>query len=273
MAISPLAKIHPSALVAPEANIADGVEIGPFCLVEEGVTIGENTRLVSHVCIKGNSTLGRDNVIYPFVTIGEVNQDLKYQGEATAVVIGDRNSIRESCTIHRGTVQDQGVTRIGDDNLLMVNTHVAHDCRIGNRNVLANNCTLGGHVRIDDFVVIGGCCAVHQFVNIGSHVMLGGCSAVSQDIPPYVLAQGNHAYAIGLNTTGLTRRGFSDFQIQQLKLAYRLIYRQQKTIKEALIELEHLATQTTCVSLFVEFLNRNEATRGIIRPRDKARQV
>ncbi|MFC6276978.1 acyl-ACP--UDP-N-acetylglucosamine O-acyltransferase [Psittacicella hinzii] len=269
MSISPLAIIHQTAIVSPNANIADNVKVGPFCIIEDNVTIGEGTELVSHVVVKGNTTIGKENKIYSFVTIGEVNQDLKYNGEDTQVIIGDRNSIRESCTIHRGTVQGISKTIVGDDNLLMVNVHVAHDCVIGNHNILANNVTLGGHVRIDNFAVIGGCTAVHQFVNIGSHVMMGGCSGVSQDVPPYLLAQGNHAFAIGLNTTGLTRRGFTDFQIKALKDAYRIIYRQGKTIDEAVGELEQLATHTTCVSLFVEFLKRSDAKRGIIRPRTK----
>lgn len=269
MAISPQAIIHPTAIVSETAHIAEAVKIGPFCIVEDQVTIGKGTELLSHVVVKGNTIIGQDNKIYSFVTIGEVNQDLKYQGEDTQVIIGDRNSIRESCTIHRGTVQGASITRIGDDNLLMVNVHVAHDCQIGNRNILANNVTFGGHVVVDNFVVVGGCTAVHQFVNIGSHVMIGGCSAVSQDVPPYVLAQGNHAYAIGLNTTGLHRRGFTDFQISQLKLAYRIIYRQGKNIEQALLELEHLEKQTTCISLYVEFLNRLDAKRGIVRPRTK----
>ncbi|RIY33078.1 acyl-[acyl-carrier-protein]--UDP-N-acetylglucosamine O-acyltransferase [Psittacicella melopsittaci] len=269
MSISPLAIIHPTAIVSEKANIADNVKIGPFCIVEDNVSIGEGTELVSHVVVKGFTTIGKDNKIYSFVTIGEVNQDLKYRGEETQVIIGDRNSIRESCTIHRGTLQGISKTVIGDDNLLMVNTHVAHDCVIGNHNILANNTTLGGHVVIDNFVVLGGMTAVHQFVNIGSHVMVGGCSGVSQDVPPYVLAQGNHAVAIGLNTTGLTRRGFTDFQISQLKQAYRTIYRQGKTIEEAINELQQLATNTTCVSLFVEFLRRSDVKRGIVRPRTK----
>lgn len=262
MSISPSAKIHPSALVDKNANIADGVIIGPFCIVGSDVTIGQDTELVSHVVINGKTTIGKKNKIYSFVVIGEVNQDLKYRGENTEVIIGDRNTIRESCTIHRGTVQGNGVTRISNDNLFMVNTHIAHDCDIGSNNIFANNVTLGGHVRIDDFVVLGGLTAVHQFVNIGSHVMVGGCSGVSQDIPPYLLAQGNHANSIGLNSIGLKRRGFDEFQLQQLKLAYRIIYRQNKTIDEALSELEQLATTTTVVSLFVEFLKRFDAKRG-----------
>lgn len=267
MAISPSAKIHSSAIVSPNAIIGDNVVVGPFCIVEDNVTIGANTELMSHVIVKGNTEIGRDNKIFPFVSIGDINQDLKYKGEDTKVIIGDRNSIRESCTIHRGTIQGIGKTIIGDDNLLMVNVHIAHDCVIGSNNVLANNVTLGGHVIIDNFTTLGGVTAVHQFVNIGSYVMVGGCSAVSQDIPPYLLSQGNHAFAIGLNTTGLTRRGFTDFQISQLKQAYRIIYSKNKTIEEAIVELEQLAIHTTCVSLFIEFLRRSDAKRGIVHPR------
>lgn len=269
MSISPSALIHESAIVDPNATIGDNVIIGPFSIVGSEVTIGEGTELVSHVVIKGKTTIGKKNKIYSFVTIGEVNQDLKYNGEETEVIIGNRNSIRESCTIHRGTAQGSGVTSIGSDNLLMVNVHVAHDCKIGNNNVLANNVTLAGHVHIDDFVTLGGLTAVHQFCNIGSHVMVGGCSGVSQDIPPYLLAQGNHAYVIGLNSIGLKRRGFTDFQLSQLKTAYRIIYRQGKSIEEAIAELEQLAQTTTTASLFVEFLRRSDVKRGIVRPREK----
>lgn len=267
MPISSSAIIHSTAIVSEKANIGDNVYIGPFSIVEDGVTIKSGTKLLSHVVVKGNTEIGYNNTIFQFVTIGEINQDLKYQGEDTRVVIGDNNQIRESVTIHRGTVQGGGTTVVGDDNLLMVNVHIAHDCQIGNGNVLANNVTLAGHVVVDDYSVLGGMTAVHQYVNIGSHVMIGGCSAVSQDVIPYILSQGNHAYAIGLNTVGLKRRGFTDFQLSQLKQAYRVIYSQHKTIDEACSELEQLAANTTCISLLVEFLRRSDVKRGIVRPR------
>ena len=185
--IHPSAKIHPTALVADGAVIGEDVVIGPFCIIEGSVEIKARTVLNSHIVVKGDTVIGEDNQIYQFASIGEVNQDLKYQGEPTRVVIGNRNRIREHVTIHRGTIQGGGVTRIGNNNLLMINVHVAHDCQIKNNCILANNATLAGHVELDDFVIVGGMSAIHQFVIVGAHVMLGGGSMVSQDVPPYVI--------------------------------------------------------------------------------------
>ncbi len=168
-------------------------------------------------------------MIFQFASIGEINQDLKYQGEPTRVEIGDRNRIRESVTIHRGTVQDVGLTKVGNDNLLMVNVHIAHDCIIGNRCIIANNGTLGGHVTLGDYAIIGGMTAVHQFCKIGAHVMVGGCSGVAQDVPPYVIAQGNHATPFGLNLEGLKRRGFEKESLHAIRNAYKVLYRSGKS--------------------------------------------
>jgi len=209
MAIDKSAVIHPSSIIEDGAVIHANVKIGPFCYIGKNVEIGEGTELKSHIVINGHTKIGRDNQIYQFASIGEVNQDLKYRGEPTRTEIGDRNRIRESVTIHRGTIQGDEVTRVGDDNLLMINAHIAHDCQIGDRCILANNATLAGHVELDDFVIIGGMTAVHQFCVIGAHVMVGGCSGVAQDIPPYVIAQGNHATPHGVNLEGLKRRGFN----------------------------------------------------------------
>lgn len=181
--------VHPTAIVEEGASIGANAHIGPFCIVGPHVEIGEGTVLKSHVVVNGHTKIGRDNEIYQFASIGEVNQDLKYAGEPTRVEIGDRNRIRESVTIHRGTVQGGGLTKVGSDNLLMINAHIAHDCTVGNRCILANNATLAGHVSVDDFAIIGGMTAVHQFCIIGAHVMVGGCSGVAQDVPPYVIAQ------------------------------------------------------------------------------------
>ena len=200
--------VHPTAIVEEGASIGANAHIGPFCIVGPHVEIGEGTVLKSHVVVNGHTKIGRDNEIYQFASIGEVNQDLKYAGEPTRVEIGDRNRIRESVTIHRGTVQGGGLTKVGSDNLLMINAHIAHDCTVGNRCILANNATLAGHVSVDDFAIIGGMTAVHQFCIIGAHVMVGGCSGVAQDVPPYVIAQGNHATPFGVNIEGLKRRGF-----------------------------------------------------------------
>jgi UDP-N-acetylglucosamine acyltransferase len=240
--IDKTAVIHPTAVIEEGAVIGARVRIGPYCCIGSHVEIDEGTVLKSHVVVSGRTRIGRDNVIYPFATIGEDNQDLKYAGEPTLVEIGDRNKIRESVTIHRGTVQGGGITKVGNDNLLMVNAHVAHDCVISDHCILANNATLGGHVIVDEHVIIGGMCAIHQFCVIGAHVMVGGCSGVAQDVPPFVIAQGNHASPIGVNTTGLERRGFSKEAIQAIRKAYKLLYRSGKTLDEVKPEIAEIAT-------------------------------
>src|SRR5471032_13490 len=261
--IDKTAFIHPSAIVEDGAVIGAGVHIGPFCFVGSQVEIGEGTELKSHVVLNGVTKIGRDNRIFQFVSIGEINQDLKYAGEPTRVEVGDRNNIRESVTIHRGTVQGGSLTKVGSDNLLMVNAHIAHDCVIGNRCILANNATLGGHVEIDDFAIIGGMTAVHQFCIIGAHVMVGGCSGIAQDVPPYVIAQGNHASPKGVNTVGLERRGFSKDAIQAIREAYKVLYRSGKTLDEAKPEIARIAAANPEVQPFYDFLSRS--TRGLIR--------
>jgi UDP-N-acetylglucosamine acyltransferase len=255
--IDTTAVIHPTAVIEEGAVIGARVRIGPYCCIGGDVEIGEGTVLKSHVVVSGHTRIGRDNIIYPFATIGEDNQDLKYAGEPTLVEVGDRNRIRESVTIHRGTVQGGGTTKVGNDNLLMVNAHVAHDCTIGDQCILANNATLGGHV------IIGGMCAVHQFCVIRAHVMVGGCSGVAQDVPPFVIAQGNHASPIGVNTTGLQRRGFSKEAIQAIRIAYKLLYRSGKTLEEVKPEIAEIATAHAEVKPFYDFLARS--TRGLIR--------
>lgn len=255
--------IHPSAIVEDGAVIGAGSYIGPFCYIGSQVEIGTNNVLKSHVVMNGITKIGNDNEIYQFTSIGEVNQDLKYAGEPTRVEIGDRNRIRESVTIHRGTVQGGGVTKIGDDNLLMINAHIAHDCIVANRCIFANNATLGGHVSVDDFAIIGGMTAVHQFCIIGAHVMVGGCSGVAQDVPPYVIAQGNHASPIGVNIEGLKRRGFSKEALKAIRDAYKLLYRSGRLLEEVKVEIAALAEQHPEVKLFSEFFARS--TRGIIR--------
>lgn len=257
------AKIHPSSIVEEGAKIGENVVIGPFCIVGADVEIGKGTVLHSHVVVKGVTKIGEDNQIFQGASIGEVNQDLKYQNEPTKTIIGDRNRIREHVTIHRGTVQGGGVTRIGDDNLLMVNVHVAHDCQIKNRCILANNATLAGHVELDDFVIVGGMSAIHQFVIVGAHVMLGGGSMVSQDVPPYVMAQGNHARPFGVNIEGLKRRGFEKPTMHAIRNVYKLIYRSDRTLEDVIPEIEQYAKTEAAISFFIEFFKRS--TRGIIR--------
>lgn len=261
--INSSAKISPLAIVEEGAEIGADVEIGAYSIIGKDVKIGARTKIHSHVVINGVTEIGEGNEIYQFASIGEVNQDLKYQGEPTKVIIGNRNRIRESVTIHRGTVQGGGVTRIGDDNLFMINSHIAHDCSIGSRCIIANNGTLAGHVTLDDFVIVGGMSAIHQFVVIGSHVMLGGGSMVSQDVPPYVMAQGNHARPFGINFEGLKRRGFDKPAMHAIRAVYKLIYSSNKTLEEAMPEIEHIAENEPAVRPFLVFFQRS--TRGIIR--------
>uniref|UniRef100_P32201 Acyl-[acyl-carrier-protein]--UDP-N-acetylglucosamine O-acyltransferase n=1 Tax=Yersinia enterocolitica TaxID=630 RepID=LPXA_YEREN len=261
--IDKTAVIHPSSIVEEGAVIGAGVHIGPFCFVGSQVEIGAGTELKSHVVVNGITKIGCDNQIYQFASIGEANQDLKYAGEPTRVEIGDRNRIRESVSIHRGTVQGGGLSKVGSDNLLMINAHIAHDCIIGDRCILANNATLGGHVEIDDFAIIGGMTAIHQFCVIGAHVMVGGCSGVAQDVPPFVIAQGNHATPFGINIEGLKRRGFDKESLHAIRNAYKLLYRSGRTLDEVKPEIAELADQHPAVQAFIDFFARS--TRGIIR--------
>lgn len=257
------ARIHPSSIIEAGATIGEEVQIGPFCTVGAEVTIGDRTVLKSHVVINGITTLGEDNILFQFNSIGEINQDLKYAGEPTRVSIGNGNRIREGCSIHRGTIQGTGITQIGDNNLLMGNTHIGHDCVIGSHCIFANNATLGGHVTVDDHAIIGGMTAIHQWCLIGAHVMVGGCSGVVQDVPPYVIAQGNHATPRGVNIEGLKRRGFSKEAQHAIRDAYKLLYRSGRQLDDVLPEMAILAEQHQEVKPFYDFLTRT--TRGLIR--------
>lgn len=263
MAIDKSAVIHPSSIIEDGAIIHANVKIGPFCYIGANVEIGSGTELKSHIVINGHTKLGQDNKIYQFASIGEDNQDLKYQGEPTQTIIGDRNRIRESVTIHRGTIQGSSVTRIGNDNLLMINAHIAHDCQVGDHCILANNATLGGHVQLDNYVIIGGMTAVHQFCVIGSHAMIGGCSGVAQDVPPYLIAQGNHATPFGVNLVGLKRRGFSKDALQAINNSYKLLYRNGLSLEEAKNSISEIAQSHPEANQFLNFFARS--TRGIIR--------
>ncbi|URJ25346.1 acyl-ACP--UDP-N-acetylglucosamine O-acyltransferase [Candidatus Blochmannia ocreatus (nom. nud.)] len=255
--------IHPSSIIENGAIIHDNVHIGPFCFIGAQVEIGARTLLKSHIVINGITYIGEDNKIYQFASLGEINQDLKYAKEPTRIEIGHYNQIRENVTIHRGTIQGKQVTKIGNNNLFMINVHIAHDCVIGDHCVLANNVTLGGHVRIDSHTIIGGMTAIHQFCLIGAHVMIGGCSGVTQDIPPFIIAQGNHATPFGLNIEGLKRRGFNRATIHAIRDAYKILYRSNKTIEGAKIALKRLAVEHPIINEFIEFLKRSQ--RGIIR--------
>lgn len=255
--------IHPQAIVEPGAKLADDVEIGPWSYIGADVEIGPGTWIGPHVVVKGPTVIGAGNRIFQFASVGEECQDKKYKGEPTQLVIGDRNVIREGCTIHRGTVQDEGITRIGSDNLLMAYVHVAHDCIVGDHCILANSTALAGHVQLGDYAILGGFTAVHQFCRIGAHVMCGAGTVVLKDIPAYVMANGNTAEPHGINVEGLKRRGFGMETIRTLRQAYKTVYRRNLTTAQALEQLQRLVVDEPAVQLLVDSLA--ESTRGIIR--------
>ncbi len=250
--------IDPRAVVDPAAELAEDVEVGPFTVIGPGVEIGPGTEIGPHVVIRGYTRIGRDNHIFQFASIGEDPQDKKYAGEETRLEIGDRNRIREFTTIHRGTVQDGGVTRIGDDNLFMAYTHVAHDCQIGSNAIMANAASLGGHVRLDDWAILGGFAIVHQFCRIGAHAFAAMGSVISKGIPPYVMVAGHPARARGLNTEGLRRRGFDAEQISRIKQAYRLVYSSDLLVKDAIMQIESQWGEFPEIQRFVQFLRASE---------------
>ena len=262
-----MAKIHPTAIVEPGAQLDGDVTIGEFSIVREHVRIGAGTVIGPHCVIEGRTTIGRDNRIFQFSSIGAVPQDKKYAGEPTELHIGDRNLIRECCTFNLGTAQDGGVTRIGHDNWIMAYVHIAHDCQVGDRTTLANNTTLGGHVHLGDWVTIGGLTGIHQFVKVGAHVMAGFASAISQDVPPFMLVDGNPLAVRGFNIEGLRRRGFDAPRIAAVKQMHRLLYREGKTFEQARAAIEALAAEAphaACdVAVMTSFLAG--ATRGIAR--------
>ncbi len=255
--------IHPQAIIDPSARLASDVTVGPWTYIGPNVEIGAGTRIESHVVIKGPTKIGANNHIYQFASVGEDCQDLKYDGEPTELVIGDNNTIREGCTIHRGTVQDQGITRIGNHNLFMANVHVAHDCVVGSHIIIANNAALAGHVHVDDHTILGGFTAVHQFCRIGAHVMCGAGTVVLQDIPAYTLATGNAAKPHGINAEGLRRRGFSAESIRALKNAYKTVYRQNLSLSDAIDKLAVEAASEPALDALLRSLRNS--TRGIIR--------
>lgn len=228
-----MSTIHPTALVDAAAQIDASVTIGPYAVIGPHVVLGAGTTVGAHCVIEGHTTIGRDNRIFQFASLGAAPQDKKYAGEPTRLVIGDRNTIREFCTFNTGTVQDQGVTRIGDDNWVMAYVHIAHDCVVGNQTILANNATLAGHVQVDDYAIIGGLTGIHQFTKVGAHVMAGFASHISQDVPPFMMVDGNPLAVRGLNLEGLRRRGFSPERLAAIKQMHRLLYRQGLTLEAA----------------------------------------
>ena len=255
--------IHPTAIIDPSANLAADVEVGPYSIIGADVEIGAGTVIGSHVVIKGPTRIGERNRIFQFASVGEDCQDKKYQGEPTRLEIGDDNQIREYVSIHRGTVQDQGLTRIGSRNLLMTSVHIAHDVVMGSDCILATGTGIAGHVHIGDSVILGGMTGVHQFCIIGSYAMTAGCSLVVKDIPAYVMVGGNPASAYAMNFEGMRRRGWSNDTINTLKKAYRIVYRDKLTLEAAIVEAEKLVAECPEVGLFIDSLKAS--TRGIVR--------
>ena len=256
--------IHASAIVDPNAEIDPSVEIGPFSVIGANVKIGAGTIVKSHAVINGHTTIGEGNEIYQFASVGEANQDKKYQGEPTLLVIGDNNIIRENATIHRGTIQDNGITQIGNGNLFMASTHVGHDCIVGDNNILANYVALAGHVVIGDSIILGGYTGIHQFCQVASYSMCGMGSMVTKDIPNYVMVSGNPAKAHGMNFEGMRRRGMSKDVLKALRSAYKCIYLKGSKLEDAVKELEQgLALEYAEVAMFLASIKRSK--RGIIR--------
>jgi UDP-N-acetylglucosamine acyltransferase len=255
--------IDPRAVISPQARLAADVEVGPFSVIGAGVEIGAGTWIGPHVVINGPTRIGADNKVFQFASLGDAPQDKKYNGEPTRLEIGDRNVFRESVTVNRGTAQDQGVTRIGNDNLLMAYSHVAHDCQLGDQIVMANCATLGGHVEIGDWVTMGGLSAVHQHTKVGAHCFIAHNAAVTRDVPPYVMAVGRPAVPHSVNSVGLQRRGFSPEQVLNIRRAYKLLYRSGLKLQAALQKLDAIAATQPEIAPFVDFIRRS--TRSIVR--------
>ena len=256
--------IHPTAIIDPSAELDSDVTVGPYAIVGPKVKIGSGSWIGPHAVINGPTTMGKNNQIFQFASVGEVPQDKKFAGEETELIMGDGNVVRECATIHRGTTQDRGVTRIGNDNLFMANTHVAHDCDVGNHCIMGNSSALAGHVTVGDYVIISGMCGVHQFCQVGAHSVIAHASMVTKDVPPYVIVTGGTSPTVkGLNQEGLKRRGFSANDLQGLKTAYRIVYRQGLLVPEAVAKLRELAEECEPVRLLADFLEG--ATRGIVR--------
>jgi UDP-N-acetylglucosamine acyltransferase len=255
--------IHSTAIVSDSARLAEGVEVGPYSIIGDNVEIGRGTRIDSHVVVNGPTTIGEDNHIYQFASIGDDPQDKKYADEPTTLKIGDRNTIREFCTISRGTTQDKGETIMGDDNWIMAYVHIAHDCVIGSKTIMANNATLAGHVHVGDWVIFGGFSGAHQFCKIGAHAFVGMYAGANRDVPAYVTVSGTPAAPRGINSEGLKRRGFSADQIRNIKDAYRLVYRKGLKLAEAIEEIAARSDSQPELQLFLDSLRSSD--RGIVR--------
>lgn len=265
-----MTRIHASAVIDSKAELASDVEVGPYSVIGPNVKIGAGTKVGSHTVIEGHTTIGRDNNFAHFAAIGGVPQDMKYRGEPTQLTIGDRNTIREFTTIHTGTIQDGGVTRLGSDNWIMAYVHIAHDCQVGNNTIFASNAQIAGHVHVEDWAILGGMTGIHQFVRIGQHAMLGGASALVQDLPPFVMAAGEKASPHGINVEGLKRRGFSSETIAALRQAYKVLYKDGLSFEDAKVEIQQMIAASTSDTTTVEKLTQfyefiAASTRGIIR--------
>jgi len=257
-----VAQIHPTAIVDPGAELASGVTVGPYSIIEGRVVIGTDTRIGPHVIIKEFTTIGAGCRIFQFAVLGEIPQDLKFRGEESSLIIGDNNTIREFATMHRGTAGGGGITRIGNGNLFMAYTHVAHDCQVGNGVIMSNAATLGGHILVEDHAILGGLSAVHQFCHIGRHAFIGGCSAVHRDVPPYAMAVGNRAKLVGLNLVGLKRRGFTEGALQALKRAYELLFLSEINLKEAMDRIRQESPDIPEINHLLRFIETSE--RGLL---------
>jgi UDP-N-acetylglucosamine acyltransferase len=255
--------VHASALVHPGAKLGEGVTVGAYSIVGEHVEIGDGTWIGPHVVLAGHTRIGRENRIFQFSSLGEVPQDKKYSGEPTRLEIGDRNTIREFCSINIGTAQDVGITRLGNDNWIMASVHIAHDCQVGNQTIFANNATLAGHVTVEDYAILGGFAGIHQFCHIGAHSMVGISSVVTMDVPPCVTVGGNPTAPHGINAEGLKRRGFSPDVILALRRAYKTLYKSGLSLAEAKSVLEEQRELVPEVGMWLDFLA--VSTRGIIR--------
>jgi len=256
-------KIHPTAVIDPKAELDSSVEVGPYSIIGAGVKVNADTRIGSHVVLKGPTTIGKNNQIFQFSSLGEQPQDKKFKDEPTKLEIGDNNTIREFCTFNRGTTQDKGTTKIGNNNWIMAYVHIAHDCVVGNNTILANNSSLAGHVDIHDYAILGGFTLVHQFCKIGAHVITAVNTVVFKDIPPYVTAAGYDAKPHGINSEGLKRRGYTPESIMQIKRAYKALYRKGLSLEEAKVELVQMQKECSEIVLLTDFLNTT--TRGIVR--------
>jgi UDP-N-acetylglucosamine acyltransferase len=264
-----MADVHPSALVDPSAQLDDSVSVGPFTTIGPHVKIASGTRIGSHCVIEGRTTIGRDNQIFQFNSLGAIPQDKKYAGEPCELIIGDRNVIREFCTFNIGTAGDRGVTTIGNDNWIMAYVHLAHDCQIGNHTIFANNTQLAGHVHVGDWVILGGFTVVHQFCKLGAHSFTAMNSLLFSDLPPYVMCQGQPAQARSMNFEGLKRRGFSAEQIQTVKAIYKILYRDGLTLEKSIQAIDALGLNqpqgNEVTALMSEFLSSVSPQRGIVR--------